>query len=225
MLINAHTHTIEQLPDAQRIYNFMIPNDEATLEAEEIELPKGWLSVGIHPWYINEPLLDLQLHWLRRIAKHDSVKFIGETGLDRLKGADLALQEMVFRKHISLANELGKPLIIHCVRCFSELISIKKVLRPQVPMIVHGFNQNLQIAEQLLSKGFYFSFGTALLTDNSNAQQSLLLVPNDRFLVETDEATISITAIYEAAAQITKMSASEIEKQIEENYLSIVIPK
>lgn len=221
MLINAHTHSVGQIANQKRLYNFIIPQDEETLDVEEIELPDGWLSVGIHPWYINEAQLEAQLHWLRRIAALDKVKFIGETGLDRLKGSPLALQETVFRKHISLANELNKPLVIHCVKCFSELISMKKVIRPHVPLIVHGFNQNSQIAEQLIEKGFYFSFGAALLSENSNAQQALRLVPSDRFLLETDETHLSIERIYEAAAQIRRVSIKEMEELVEENYFSM----
>lgn len=221
MLINAHTHRIDQPTSQQRVYNFIVPHEEEALDVEEMEIADGWLSVGIHPWYINEAQLEVQLHWLRRIASLDKVKFIGETGLDRLKGSPLALQETVFRKHISLANELNKPLVIHCVKCFSELISIKKVIRPHIPLIVHGFNQNNQIAEQLIEKGFYFSFGAALLSENSNAQQALRLVASDRFLLETDDTTHPIEAIYEAAAKIRGISVKEIEELVEENYFSM----
>ncbi|MDZ7934269.1 MAG: TatD family hydrolase [Emticicia sp.] len=106
----------------------------------------------------------------------------------RLKGSPLPLQEEIFIKQIRIAEEVKKPIIIHCVKCFNELISIKKIIRPKVPMIVHGFNNNLTIAQMLLERGFYISLGAAILQENSNAAQLLTQIPLEKLFLETDDA-------------------------------------
>lgn len=222
MLINIHTHNPEKQDNQQIIYNLIIPETDEALEIFPDEtVPKTWLSAGIHPWYINENNQKFQLEKLRQLAKYQEIKLIGECGLDRLKGSPLPLQEEIFIKQIRIAEEVKKPIIIHCVKCFNELISIKKIVRPKVPMILHGFNNNLTIAQTLLEKGFYLSLGTAILQENSNAAQVLQQIPIEKLFLETDDKEISIAEIYEKASFILKMSIDKLEDVIFANYLEI----
>ncbi len=227
MLINIHTHNPEKQDNQQIIYNLIIPQTEEALETfPDKIIPNTWLSAGIHPWYIAERLPSennqkLQLEKLRKLAQYQDIKFIGECGLDRLKGSPLPLQEEMFIKQIRIAEEVKKPLIIHCVKCFNELISIKKIVRPKVPMIVHGFNNNLTIAQMLLEKGFYISLGTAILQENSNAAHLLTQIPLEKLFLETDDKDTSITEIYEKASFILKMPLDKLEDTIFANYLEV----
>jgi TatD DNase family protein len=227
MLLNLHTHHSEKQGEEQIILNLIIPETEEALEVFTKELPtNAWFSAGIHPWYIaerrpSENNQRLQLEKLRQLAQYQEVKFIGECGLDRLKGSPLPLQEEVFIKQIRIAEEVKKPLIIHCVKCFNELISIKKIVRPKVPMVVHGFNNNLVIAQMLLEKGFYLSLGASILQENSNAAQVLSQMPLDKLFLETDDKTISIQEIYEKASFILKIPIDKLEDIIFANYLSL----
>ena len=225
MLINFHTHLLQQPNDHKIIYNLAIPDSEESLENfEEIlaEIPENiYLSVGIHPWFINENLLEKQFEILSQLANNQQVKLIGECGLDRIKGVNLKLQEAIFIKQIRIAEDVKKPLIIHCVKCFSELFSIKKIIRPRVPMILHGFNQNLEIGEELLKKQFYLSLGTAILHENSNAEKILAVIPLENLFLETDDKEISIEEIYKKAAKIRKISDEKLEEIIFENFLNL----
>lgn len=222
MLINIHTHNPEKQDNQQIIYNLIIPEiDEALENFPDETIPHSWLSVGIHPWYISENNQKLQLEKLRQLAKYQDIKLIGECGLDRLKGSPLPIQEEIFIKQIRIAEEVKKPLIIHCVKCFNELISIKKIVRPKVPMILHGFNNNIHIAQALLERGFYISLGTAILQENSNAAHLLSQIPIEKLFLETDDKDISITEIYEKASFILKMPIDKLEDVIFANYLEI----
>lgn len=222
MLLNLHTHLLKKQADEQIIFNQIIPDSEEGLENLELQNTPSWLSAGIHPWYINEKLYNLQLKKLAAIAKEPAIKFIGECGLDRLKGAPLPLQEEIFIKQIRIAEDLKKPVIIHCVRCYNELISIKKIVRPRVPFIVHGFNTKIEIARQLLDKGFYLSLGGALLQKDSNALKVLQEIPLEKLFLETDDKDISIIDIYQKAAEIKSLSIEELEKIVFDNYLGLV---
>jgi TatD DNase family protein len=227
MLLNLHTHHSEKQGDEQIIFNLIIPQTEEVLESFPENSPTNtWFSAGIHPWYISESLPSennqkLQLEKIRQLAQYQEVKFIGECGLDRMKGSPLALQEEIFIKQIRIAEEVKKPVIIHCVKCFNELISIKKIVRPKIPMIVHGFNNNLVIAQMLLEKGFYLSLGASILQENSNAAQVLQQIPLEKLFLETDDKTVSIKEIYEKASFILKIPLDKLEDIIFANYLSL----
>jgi TatD DNase family protein len=231
MFLDIHTHHISSFGSSvgtqstamAAIFNQIIPKGEEDLENFVLNESSEWLSVGIHPWYIDEVNKEIQLKKLIEIADNQRVKFIGECGLDRLTHTPLSLQEEIFLKQIRIAEEVKKPVIIHCVRCFSELIAIKKLVRPKIPMIVHGFNQNLQIAEQLIQKGYYLSFGEAILHPDSNASKALEIIPNNQFFLETDDKEIEIQKIYEKASEIKKIDINQLKSLIFENYWNIII--
>lgn len=222
MLINIHTHNLEELENQKIIYNLIIPETVESLETFLDEsISNNWQSVGIHPWYISVNNQKLQLEKLSQLAQNENIKLIGECGLDRLKGASLPLQEEIFIKQIRIAEDLKKPLIIHCVKCFNELISIKKIVRPKVPMIIHGFNNNLTISQILLDKGFYLSLGSAILQENSNASEVLSQIPIEKLFLETDDKNVSISEIYEKVSFIRKIPLNRLEDIIFANYLEI----
>lgn len=115
------------------------------------------LSVGIHPWHADTG----DVAAVRGIALAEPrVVAIGECGLDRFRGPSLEVQQQVFEQQIQLAEELGLPMIIHCVRAFNELIALRLKYRPSQPWIVHGFRGKPELARQLVGHGFYLSLGS-----------------------------------------------------------------
>lgn len=145
-------------------------------------------SVGIHPWHtIN--VASSTIERLHLLAAHPQIIAIGETGIDTLKGAPIDIQTNIFRLHVELSEQHKKPLIIHCVKAFNEIISLKKELRPTMPWIIHGFRGKPQLARQLLDNGFYISLG-----EHFNLQ-SVTIIPTDHLLFETDESTLDIDTI------------------------------
>ena len=117
-------------------------------------------SVGIHPWRLKAvagPIPDFEL--LEDIAGRENVVMIGETGIDKLHEPDVEYQITVLKRHIELSEQLGKPLILHCVRASNELCALHKALRPSQPWIIHGFRNNANVARRLLDAGFYLSYG------------------------------------------------------------------
>ena len=221
MLLNLHTHLLKKQADEQIIFNLMIPESAEALESFCLESSDAWLSVGIHPWYISEANYKLQLQKVIELASHKEVKLIGECGLDRLKGVALPLQEEVFINHIRIAEEVHKPIVIHCVKCYSELLSIKKVIRPKIPMVIHGFNNKVEVARQLLEKEFYLSLGTSLLHEGSNAITVLEEIPLERLFLETGDKEVDIKEIYQKVAEVRNITMEEVEKLIFDNYLSL----
>ena len=181
------------------------------------ELPKSYFSVGVHPKDIDNNI-DEKLAAIKKISQHPYCVAIGECGLDALVNTDENLQEEIFLKQILWANEIEKPIIIHCVRRFSQLLTYKK--EAKVPMIVHGFNKKHELAQSLVQQGFYLSFGKSLLY-NQPLQKSVIQLPLERILLETDDADIDIQQLYHLLSEIKKISIEGIQNQINENISKI----
>jgi TatD DNase family protein len=161
---------------------------------------------------------------LERYADHPNVLGIGECGLDKAINTPLSDQLAVLNKQLQLATRLNKPIIIHCVRAFNELMQIKKRSQTPVFWIIHGFNTNPVVAQQLLKLGFYFSFGKALLQSNSHASQVLSVLPLNRFFLETDASDVCINQIYAAAADRLGIDVHCLQKQLAENFRTVFMP-
>jgi TatD DNase family protein len=177
------------------------------------QFPDSDFSAGIHPKDILEDF-ESRLSWLTKIAENKNCAAIGECGLDSLVKINSDIQKAVFLKQINLANDLQKPLIIHCVRQFHEVSALKKYA--EFPMIIHGFNKKTSIGNQLLKEGFYFSFGKSLL-QNVDLQLFLKNLPLDKFFLETDAAEINIDLIYQKAAEIKNLRIEKLDEIIKEN--------
>ncbi len=145
-------------------------------------------SVGIHPWHAPETTNE-EIEQLKIMSAHTQVVAIGETGLDALKGGDINRQIDLFKLHIALSEKHAKPLIIHAVKTFQQIIELKLQLHPSMPWIIHGFRWKPQLATQFLQHGFYLSLGEKFNPDTA------AIIPADRLLTESDESPLPITEI------------------------------
>ena len=204
--LDIHTHQERIDPEVRSILSL-------SLTGIQTELPEARdISVGLHPWFATIDHLEADYRRLAEAVRKTQVKLIGECGLDRLKGESLENQLTVLKKQIALAVEINKPVILHCVRCFDELIALKKEMKPNVPLIIHGYNKNEQLGRQLLANGFYLSFGKAILSADSGA--AALFKQAEVFFLETDDATCDIREIYQAAANLKKCTIEEMKALI-----------
>ena len=88
-------------------------------------------------------------------------------------------------------------------------------------MVIHGFNNNIEIAKILIEKGFYLSLGATLLNENSNAQQVLEQISIEKLFFETDDKTISIQKVYEKASFLLNIQQNTLEDVIFANYITM----
>ena len=177
-------------------------------------------SIGIHPWYIIVDRIERDFAILEQKVVLDSCLAIGECGLDKRIEIPLDLQQSVFERQLLLAQKYNKPVIIHCVAAFQELIDIKKKLNITVPIVVHGFSKNVQLATQLINNGFYLSFGKYLMR-NPEFEAVFTAIPNDRFFLETDTSEQTIQEVYALAAKYKNTSVSELQEIIKTNFDSV----
>jgi TatD DNase family protein len=185
---------------------------------ENTNLNAGYYySMGLHPWRIEDDTLpDLMKTIEMEVAKKEIVA-IGETGLDKICETSFATQIKVFEQHIQISEAIEKPIIVHCVKAFNELIHLKKKWEPKVPWIVHGFNSKPEVAEMLLRQNLFLSFGKAIVYPLSNASRVLAHIPSDRFFLETDDSDYSILEIYKAASEIKKIEMDDLKSIVLQN--------
>lgn len=99
----------------------------------------------------------------------------------------LAAQTALLRIHYELSETLRKPLILHIVKSFPEIIALRKQWKPTQPWIIHGFRGKPQLARELLAHGFHLSYG------KKYNPASLAITHVSRLLRETDEMPDSST--------------------------------
>lgn len=215
--VNIHTHHLGNNDEEIVLKNIITLKDNQTHII-------GNYSVGIHPWYINEEHVEEQFMALQSLAFSPACLALGECGLDKLRGPNINLQQVVFIRQINLAIKTNKPLVVHCVHAFDKLLSIIKKYNNKAIFLVHGFNGNIQIAEQLLKQGVYLSFGKALLNGKNEKLKIIFKqMPLDKVFLENDDSTTPIYRIYEAAAQIKNCNLNVMKEVIFVNYKKVFL--
>ena len=180
-------------------------------------IPQGNFSVGLHPKDISENWR-FDFDKIKEISLSKNCLAIGECGLDGLINIDENLQNEIFQNHISWAEEIKKPIIIHCVRRFSQILHYKKA---KVPLVIHGFNKKENIGKELLEAGFYLSFGKAGL-DNLSLQKLIKDFPVQKMFLETDDADFDIAELYEKVSEIKSISLENLKTQMWDNLENVV---
>ncbi len=212
--INIHSHS-KKNNDGIVIFNAMNINDIPRAE------DNFYISTALHPWYLKPELWMNPLNDYEEEIAKDEIIAIGECGIDFSVKIKTKLQKTIFAKHLIWAEKYNKPLIIHCVKAFNEIIAMKKKANLKQVCIIHGFNNNINIARQLLNAGFFLSFGEELTYDDSNAKQIIKITPLDKLFLETDESELSIREIYAKAAEILEIEIDKLKNQISDNFKKV----
>lgn len=214
--IDIHTHFAHSENGVVSVQNFHQKEWENGLFTEGV----GLASVGLHPWFLTVENFENDFKKLAQLVENQFIIAIGECGLDKIKGTDFNFQMYAFERQIRLAESVSKPVVVHCVKAFNEVISIKKRLNPKVPIIIHGFNQNEIILKELIKNDFFISVGAAILREQnvSNAAKNLRNIPLNRLFFETDDKKVAIQKIYEMAANILEVNVSDLKIRIRDNF-------
>ncbi|WP_293886413.1 MULTISPECIES: TatD family hydrolase [unclassified Sphingobacterium] len=211
--IDLHTHRNYPVSalEVRSIKNVALNHSELVTEVD--------CSVGLHPWYINgntEHDLGLMANALER----KQVLAIGECGIDKTIEIPLTDQQSIFDKQVCLAQKYQKPLIIHCVRAFEEIVSSLKRLDFKEPVIFHGYRKNWILGQQLIRKGYYLSIGQHCL--NGSQDELLQHISLCHLFLETDTDTmIEINALYCYVAQVRSIAVEELKCIIYQNYKKV----
>lgn len=156
---------------------------------------------------------------------------VGEIGLDRLKVRDIpSLMREVFEAQLSLAIELGRPVVLHGAKCWGQVVeAVKRFIGGGLTMddgrqafLFHGFSRSDGLIPEIVKLNGFISVGPAVLNDHAvNYRELVKKIPLDRLLVETDRTSSSdspsISDVLAKTADILNISSAELERITDEN--------
>lgn len=193
MLIDLHSHqpaicSLELL----RIESLRPLELETTARLSREE---GYYSCGLHPCYEEDmtPSALERLVWA--INESNGLCAIGEAGLDKRSSVAMPLQRMMLERQVELSETHHLPLVIHCVQSWGTLIEMHRELSPRQPWIVHGYRKGAELADQLLSRGMWLSFGALY-----QSEALTLAYEAKHMMLETDASGGRIEEVYHSVA-------------------------
>ncbi len=219
MFVDIHTHI-----DNQSVIRIVDDFSERVLTT--------W---GIHPWDISH-FDRSEAEWRNLLYKKafsdegfldcaslhsvplEMTAAIGEVGLDKTHKETFEKQVEVFEEMIRLSESYRKPMIIHCVRAYSEIIEIRKKTKASMPWVIHGFNSSVETMRQLLRHDIYISLGEVLYRNENQAVKILNNIPAERLFLETDVSGREIREVYAKAAKLMGCEIEFLCNKIFENY-------
>ena len=163
-----------------------------------------YAAIGLHPSHLveqdveykeNEEIVkykskpeEFDYGFYLNLAKNKKVVGIGECGLDYYRTSDESFKEKqkeVFIKHLELAKEANKPIIIHCRNAHDDLLKILHLAVKPPSGVMHFFTGNLEQAKEYIELGFYISF-SGVITFAKNYDELVKQIPLEKILIETD---------------------------------------
>lgn len=211
--IDLHTHSHAEDDEVFSVNNIFLQD-----YSPERQLLKP-VSVGLHPWH-SDLMEESDLERILSVISNDKyVIAIGETGLDKKCNIPFSKQMSIFKKQVLFANATHKPLIIHCVKAWDEIITVKK--EAQTPFVIHGFNGSIQLAETLLKNGFYLSVGHLIVNEETKIRKILKQIPIEKLFIETDESGVDIKILYRKLCDIKNITAEQLKRCIFANFKTV----
>jgi TatD DNase family protein len=145
-------------------------------------------AVAIHPSEAKD-WNDDSYEKLKQYAQNNKIVAIGETGLDYYWDKSFVdIQKQVFKKHIRLAKELNKPIIVHDRDAHEDTLSIlKEENASSVGVVMHCFSGSAEFALQCVKEGFYIALGGPVTFKNAKKPKEVAkAIPIEKLLLETD---------------------------------------
>ena len=180
---------LKSLPEKGIKYVMLASTDiESSLRNTELSNTYDYIytAIGIHPEDIaGTPENYIEI--LDKIIKlNPKVKAIGEIGLDyHYEGYDREKQIQIFREQLEFANSIRYPVIVHSRDATEDTMKLLREYKPRG--VMHCFSGSAETAKKIINLGMYISFTGVLTYKNARkAVESLAVIPNDRFMLETD---------------------------------------
>ena len=148
-----------------------------------------YAGLGQHPYWASE-VTDFEgfAASLTEAIKRVGAVAIGECGLDKGRGGDMAHQIALFETHLSVAKELNLPCVVHCVGTQAELFaSLARVGLGPAGGVVHGFSGDRSFAQALIRRGLLLGLGPAVTrTSRQRLRDAAAELPEEAYVLETD---------------------------------------
>ena len=193
-----------------------------------------YASVGIHP-HEAQHFTDAHAEKILQLGRHPKVLAVGEIGLDYYYDhSPKDIQKQVLIRQMELAQELKRPIMIHCRDAWADLREAVDAHWKQTGLggILHCFTGSDEDARAFLDWGFLISFsGNITFKKAENLREVAALIPHDRLLTETDSPYLApvpyrgkrnepayVRGVTQELARLRKVTEEELAHQILENF-------
>ncbi len=192
------------------------------------------ISCGEHPLHQEDNVDEQQL---LSLASDNRVVAVGETGLDYFYSPESKhSQQDAFVKHIAVARQLQKPLIIHTRDARADTIALLKSHQAeQASGVLHCFTESYEMAKAALDLGFYISISGIMTFRNAAELRDVVKkLPLDRLLIETDAPYLApvphrgktnqpayVTYVAAAMAEVKGVSLQELAAVTSKNFYQL----
>ncbi|OHV32579.1 MULTISPECIES: TatD family hydrolase [Pseudofrankia] len=153
------------------------------------EFPDVYAAVAIHPNEAAHGVDEETFAELTTLARLPKVRAVGETGLDyfRTPPEQHAAQQASFRRHIAIAKETGRPLMIHDREAHADTLRILAEEGAPATVVFHAFSGDEEMAKTCADAGYVMSFAGNVTFKNADGLRAAAAVaPAELLLVETD---------------------------------------
>ena len=240
MLIDTHCH-INTLAHQQQEnifsldssgYLFIDSSIDYATTLKSVDFSKKYdhiyTSAGFHPFCAKEYKPELIEKYEQLIDQNPKIVAVGEIGLDYKADKSLDEQEKILRAFIELAKKKNKPVAIHNRLDDDRILDILADCYDDFSNVIfHCFSYSPEFLKKVIEKKGFVSFSLNILRKRLELMQSLKECLLDNLLLETDSpymrikgelsAPSDIDKVYEYAAQIKEISATELEERVYEN--------
>jgi TatD DNase family protein len=202
-----------------------------------------WAAVGFHP-HDAKDCDDTAFAEIARLAREPRVVAIGECGLDyHYMHSTRETQRVVFERHLQLASEVGKPIIVHNRESTEDIVEVlKRAAADGVHGILHSYTESLDVAKQLIELGYLISFSGIVTFKSADALREVARgLPQDRVLIETDTPYLApvpyrgrdnepayVIAVATLLAKLWNVSVERVAEQTTANFervFSVKLPQ
>lgn len=213
--IDIHSHKNNSIKSAQSI----------SLINHEWNKPQPnslYLCASIHPWDLPKNIT-LTKDFLLGALKSKKYVAVGEIGLDKKCHTPWSLQMDHFRATLNFTKEQSKsPIILHCVKSYSECINEIKKINHQSYFIFHDYHGSIQQTLDILKDDqFYISLGSILSRPQSKLTSYLKDLPLNKIFFETDDNEGSIEDIYKKFCDMTRRDIHEVKSICYNNFITL----
>lgn len=194
-----------------------------------------YFTQGIHP-HDAKNATEVEFEKIKTRGSLKKMVAVGEIGLDyHYNNSPADIQKSVFERQLQLASDLDLPVVIHTREADEDTKSILKNFSPFLKRkgVIHSFTSSLELAEFVLSEGFYIGFNGIITFKNAkNVQDVVKITPVERILFETDSPFLTpvphrgkenapyyLPFIAEKVAELKNVDLMELKSQVFENSL------
>ncbi|MFH1802971.1 MAG: TatD family hydrolase [archaeon] len=186
-------------------------------------------TMGLYPadaLKMSDEKIDKEIEFIRSHA--NKIVAISEIGMDFQESEERERQEEIFRKFISLAQELDVPVVVHSRKAEKEVVEVLEDMKAK-KVVMHCFSGRTKLVEKIIENGWTLTIPTNV-GRSTHFQHVVGKAPIEQLLCETDSPFLhplggdrknepaNVVASYEGIASLKGLKLEEVERFLEGNF-------